>query len=187
MSKTSYILIFVMLAGLVVMGAVRANEWYQRRVQLYNEQHPAPPLFAPEPDVLPAQAAAQDWKPAAEDVFLEEQELDEVLKEQQARETIESILSDYRMDPVFRKFNEELQRATDGKIKDFKDLSTQSLAGIFQENPQIMQVVNESVTEEDLARVLKEILSNPQYQKSVQQLQGGKIPAAAKGAAPKDE
>lgn len=187
MSKISYALIFIMLMALAYMGALRGYQWYQRRVALYNEQHPAPSLFAPEPDTLPKPVAVEAWKPAKEDIFLEEKPLDDVLKEQQAKETIESILSDYRMNPAFRKFNEELERITEGKIKDFGELSTQSLTQIFQEHPQIAQIVRENETREDFMRVLQEVFSNPQYQKSVQQLQGGAIPPAVKGPAQKDE
>ena len=187
MSKTSYALIFVMLITVAYMGAFRGYEWYQRRVKLYNEQHPAPSIFAPEPDTLPAPAAVEAWRPAKEDIFLEEKPLDEVLQEQQAKETIESILNDYRMNPAFRRFNEQLEQVTNGKIKDFGALSTQSLAQIFQEHPQILQIVRENETKEDFMRVLQEIFSNPQYQKSVQKLQGGTVPAAVKAPARKDE
>lgn len=187
MSKTSYALIFIMLGALAFMGAFRGYQWYQHRVQIYNEQHPAPSLFAPESNELPQQAAAQRWQPAQEDIFLGDQPLSEVLQEQQAKETIESILNDYRMDPLFRKFNEDLERVTNGKVKSFSDLSTQSLTQILQDNPEIEELVRSNETKEDFMKVLQEIFSNPQYQKSVQRLQGGTIPAAVRASSQKDE
>lgn len=187
MSKKSYALIFIMLTALAFMGAVRGYEWYQRRVQLYNEQHPAPSIFAPEPNTLPEQMPAEPWVPPQEDILLGDQPLSEVLQEKQARQTIESILNDYRMNPAFRKFNEDLERVTNGKIKDFEELSTQSLTQILQDNPQIAQWANSNETKEDFMRVLHEIFSNPQYQKSVQKLQGGTIPEAVRAQTQEDE
>ena len=187
MSKTSYALIFIMVVTLACMGAFRGYQWYQHRVEVYNEQHPAPSLFAPETNELPPQAAVKRWQPAQEDVFLGDQPLSEVLQEQQARETIESILNDYRMDPIFRKFNEDLERVTNGKIKSFSELSTQSLTQILQENPEIEELVRNNETKEDFVKVLQEIFSNPQYQKSVQRLQGGEIPASVRAPIQKDE
>lgn len=187
MSKKSYALLFIMLTALALMGAVRGYEWYKHRVELYNQQHPAPPLFAAEPETLPPPAALERWQPSKEDIFLEETPLSDILQEQQAKETIESILSDYRMNPAFRRFNEELERVTKGKVKDFGDLSTQSLVQILGENPQIMEIVSKNETKEDFMGVLQEIFSNPQYQKSVQQLQGGKIPTKLNKTVQRDE
>ena len=176
-----------MLVGLAYMAAMRGYQWYERRAALYNERHTPSSLYVAQPDALPAPAALEDWAPAKEDLFLEEKPLTQMLQEQQAKETITSILNDYRMDPAFRKFNAELERITEGKIKDFEELSNQSLSQILQDNPQIVDFANSSETKEDFARILQEIFSNPQFQKSVQKLQGGSVPAQGKTGRSKSE
>ena len=181
MSKKSWILLVIMCSALIYMGALRAHQWYQHRLEIYNEKHPAPVrLVDTEEEPLPDEdTPLETWAPAREDVYLEQQPLSEVLQEQQARETIASILSDYRMNPAFIKFNQELEQATKGEVHGLEELSNQGLELLLEQHPEIQEVVNKNSTNEDFAAVLKQIFSNPQYQQSVQKLQGGKVPQSA--------
>ena len=176
MSKKSYFLLLVMLIALAYMGAVRGYQWYQRKVEAYNASH-ASSLFATAEETPEEPEPVSRWAAAQEDIFLEQEPLSKVLEEQQAKETIASILSDYRMNPAFQKFNEDLERVTKGKVKSFEELSNQSLTQILQQNPEIEEIVRKNVAKEDFAEMLNQIFSNPQYQKSVAQLQGGTVPA----------
>ena len=51
------------------------------------------------------------------------------------------------------------------------DLSSQNLAQLVQENPQIVKVVQKHLNNKEFAAKINEIFSNPQFQQSVQQLQ----------------
>lgn len=181
MSKKSWILLFIMCSALIYMGALRAYQWYQHRVEMYNEKHPVSMrLVETEEELLPKEdAPLEEWAPAREDIFLEQQPLSEALQEQQARETIASILSDYQMNPAFIKFNRELEQATKGQVHNLEELSNQGLKLLLEQHPEIEEVVNRNSADEDFAAVLKQIFSNPQYQQSVQKLQGGEIPQRA--------
>ena len=173
MSKISQILIVIMLAALGYMGAVRAYQFYMHKVQLQQEQveevsSPFVRLAEDDPRPMPIQ-----WQPPTEDVFIEEKPLSAVLEGQQSKETIESILNDYRMNPAFRKFNEDLKNATQGNIQSFDELSNQSLAQIVVQHPEVNEVIRKNLQSEDFAQMIKQVFSNPQFQQSVKQLQGG--------------
>ena len=181
MSKLSRVLLIIMITALAYMGAVRGYQWYQRKAEAYNEAHPAPSLFQTQEETAGEPVEVRPWTAGKEDIFLEQQPLSEVLQEQQAKETIESILSDYRMNPAFRRFNAELERVTKGKVSDFGQLSNQSLSQILKDNPEIEEVVRKNMERADFTEVLQQIFSNPQYQQSVAQLQGGDVPSGTNG------
>ncbi|MBO4674539.1 MAG: hypothetical protein J5601_00410 [Elusimicrobiaceae bacterium] len=181
MSKKSWILLFIMCSALIYMGALRAYQWYQHRLEIYNEKHPAPVrLVQTEEESLPNEGVPlEQWTPVREDIFLEQQTLSEELQEQQARETIASILNDFQMNPALIKFNRELEQATKGEVRSLEELSNRGLELLLEQHPEIQEVVNKNGANENFAAVLKQIFSNPQYQQSVQKLQGGKVPRSA--------
>lgn len=181
MSKKSWILLFIMCSALIYMGALRMYQWVQHRVEIYNEKHPAPVRLVQteEEPLLDENTPLERWAPAREDIFLEQQPLPEVLQEQQARETIASILRDFQLDPALIKFNRELEQATRGDVRSLEELSNRGLELLLEQHPEIQEVVNNNSANEDFAAVLKQIFSNPQYQQSVQKLQGGKVPQSA--------
>lgn len=173
MSKVSRILVGIMVAALIYMGAVRLYQFYEQQVQLQQQRAEEEEQYsfmrvAQEDPFLPPTTA---WQPPQEDVFIEQKPLSQVLQEEQAKETIESILNDYRMNPAFRKFNEDLKRATEGRVQSFDELSNQGLAQIITQHPEISEVVRKNLQKEDFAQIVEQIFSNPQFQQSVQTLQ----------------
>jgi hypothetical protein len=181
MSKTSYALICIMMAALCYMGAVRAYQFYQSKVEAQQEMYGNTSLSrlaeADNTESVPTL-----WQAPAEDIFLEEKPLSQVKKEQQAKETIQSILNDYRMNPALRKFHADLEEATHGQVKRLDDLSGSNLANIMAEHPEIRSVVSKHMQSADFAAALQQIFSNPQFQQSVQDLQGKSIPTQTQTA-----
>ncbi len=64
-------------------------------------------------------------------------------------------------------------------MRSLEELSNRGLELLLEQHPEIQEVVNNNSANEDFAAVLKQIFSNPQYQQSVQKLQGGKVPQSA--------
>ena len=176
MSKTSFLLIGIMAAALCYMGAVRAYQFYETRVeqqQRAEAENNVPFMHITREDPRPSPTT---WQPPAEDIFMEQKPLSAALEEQQAKETIESIINDFRTEPALRQFNEDLKRATDGRVNSLDELSNQSLAQIMVQNPQIGEVIRQNLQNKDFARIVEQVFSNPQFQQSVQQLQMGEKP-----------
>lgn len=179
MSKTSYTLIAVMIAALIFMGAVRLHEVYEHKREIAEEasrndgdlfsfQHIPVSLAGPQTQ-LPQ--APVEYKPQGPVVYLEDTPLTPEQQQQQARDTIASILADFEQETALAGFNEEIQQASHGEIQGLEDLSTQNLNYLIQQNPQIKGVVVKHLKNPNFSKIIDEIFSNPQFQQSVQTLQ----------------
>ncbi len=177
MSKTSYALIAVMVSALLYMGAARLHEkWKQYKeaqdaaalatTEPFSFQHK--PLSLAAPQVTPMQDPVQ-YQPQYPQIYLEDTPPDTATQQQQAQSTLFSITQDFDAD--LKSFNQDLQAATQGQIQNLADLSSQNLAQLVQENPQIVKVVQKHLNNKEFAAKINEIFSNPQFQQSVQQLQ----------------
>lgn len=180
MSKTSYALIAIMAAALLYMGAARVYQVYERKVaereaaavSSFSFQNVPVSLAAPQAEPVSYPVA---FEPAPEDVYLEDVPLTAEQKIQQAQDTIVSILDDYKDDPNLQQFNRALSQATQGKVDNLGVLSGDGLAQILQENPQVGQVVAESMKNPEFAKTVQQIFTNPQFIESVKQLQGADL------------
>ena len=179
MSKTSWFFIVVIVAALGYMGAVRWQEWraaLQEAQEMADRQDGEPFSFQQVPVALAAPQAEplQDpvlYRPPYPEVYLEDTPLTADQQRVQAHDTITSILADFKNDPALVQFQEEMQQATQGQVQGLEDLSTQNLAQIIQQNPQIAGVVEKHLKKPDFAKLIQEVFQNPQFQKSVQDLQ----------------
>ncbi len=180
MSKTSYCLLALMAAALIYMGAVRVQEWRAQQKEAeelaaqndgnsFTFQKIPVSLAAPEVELM--QNPVKYQRPYPE-IYLEDTPLTPEQQIQQAQETIASIVEDFKDETSLKQFNQDLQAASDGEVKDLVDLSTQNLQQIIQKNPEISGVVSKHAKQADFAKVLKEIFENPQFQQSVKELQG---------------
>ncbi len=180
MSKTSYALIGLMVAALLYMGAARLYEKWEQHVEAQNAaalvdgepfsfQHIPVSMAAPQAE--PMQDPVQ-YQRVLPEIYLEDPSLSKEQKDQQAQDTLSSIVDDFKADPAVAQFNKDLQTATQGDMQNLADLSSQNLAQFVQQNPQIMQVVQKHLNNKDFAAKINEIFSNPQFQQSVRQLQG---------------
>ena len=179
MSKTSYALLAVIVGALLFMGAFRLREAYLQHQAALEEQsqndgdpftfqhHPVS-LAAPQPEY---QAAPVEYKPQGPVIFLEDAPLSPELQQQQARETVASILADFEREAALAGFNREISEVSQGEINGLADLSTQNLMEIVQKNPQIQSVVSKHLKTPDFSKAIEEIFNNPQFQKSVEELQ----------------
>ncbi len=180
MSKISYILIAIMAAALIFMGAVRGYQLYQRKTaqweaereqaqSAFSFQNVPVSLAAPqaEPMSLPVRFAPS----SVQDVFLEDAPLSPEQEVRQAQDTIVSILEDYKDDEQLQSFNRDLAAASSGKAVDLSALSGRDLKQMLQDNPEIAVVVGKHMQNPDFAQTVQQILTNPQFIKSVQDLQ----------------
>ncbi len=196
MSKASYFLMGLIVTALLYMGAVRAYQVYERTAQERAAQQIETAdefKFQNKPIMMAAPQARPVNRPIAFDpsqtaIFLEEAPLTEEQKTQQAIDTISSILDDYESDPRMQQFNQNLSVATQGEVSSLSDLSGAGLAGIMRENPQVGQVVQDSMKNPEFANLIQQIFTNPQFINSVKQLQGPQAqPPAADSQSKKAE
>ena len=183
MSKTSYTLIAIMLAALLYMGAARFYEMWKERLETqqtlqandgdpFSFQHIPVSLAGPQAE--PMQDPIK-YRPSYPQIYLEDTPPDPNTQRIQAQQTLSSIVTDF--EPDLTAFNQDLQQATNGQMRNLADLSSQNLAQIVQENPQIVKVVQKHLNNKEFAAKINEIFSNPQFQQSVQQLQETPSPA----------
>lgn len=169
-----------MAAALLYMGAARLHEWYaqhqqEKQIAAQNDGEPFSfqkvPLSLAPAEVEPMQNPVKYQRPFPE-IYLEDTPLAPAEQVQQAQETIKSIVQDFADEKSLQQFNQELQAASQGAVQDLVDLSTQNLQQLLQQNPEIDRVVQKHVKKPDFSKILKEIFENPQFQQSVQELQG---------------
>ncbi len=177
MSKTSYVLIAVMTAALLFMGAVRGRQWYeehqarveQKRIERegrFSFQH-VPISLAPH--IAPQDYVFQEYKLPSD--ILIGAPLSEEAQVRQAQDTIVSIVEDYQQEPSVQSFNRDLSLASGEKAGDLTALSSGDLTELIQTNPQIRSVVDKHMRNPDFAKIIEQIFSNPQYQQSVRLLE----------------
>ncbi len=180
MSKLSYVFIGIIAAALIFMGAVRGYQLYERKTAEWEEQRRREegafsfqnvPLSLASPQAEPVSYPVLFDPSSTKDVFLEDIPLAAEQEIQQARDTISSILEDYKTDVNLQSFNQDLAAATDGKAMDLRALSGGDLKQVLADNPEISAVVSKHLQNPDFAKTVQQILTNPQFVKSVQDLQ----------------
>ncbi len=179
MSKTSWFFILVIVAALGYMGAVRWQEWrmaLQEAQETAARQDGEPFSFQQVPVSLAAPQAEplQDpvlYRAPYPEVYLEDTPLTPAQQQAQAQDTITSILADYKNDPALVQFTAEMQAATHGQVQGLADLSTQNLAQVIDQNPQIAGIVQKHLKNKDFSKLIDEVFQNPQFQQSVKALQ----------------
>lgn len=168
------------MAALLYMGAARLHEWRAQRLAVQEDalrndgepfsfQQVPVSLAAPEAELMknPVQ-----YQPQYQEIYLEDAVLSAEQQMQQAQDTIVSIMQDFANEPALQEFNRELQDVSAGDVQNLADLSTQNLEQILQKNPEIQQVVSKHLKDQDFSKLVQQIFNNPQFQQSVQELQG---------------
>ena len=180
MSKLSYVFIGIIATALIFMGAVRGYQLYERKTAEWEEERRREegafsfqnvPLSLASPQAEPVSYPVLFDPSSTKDVFLEDVPLAAEQEIQQARDTISSILEDYKTDVNLQSFNKDLAAATDGKAMDLRALSGGDLKQVLADNPEISAVVSKHLQNPDFAKTVQQILTNPQFVKSVQDLQ----------------
>ena len=175
MSKLSRFFIIVIIAGLAFITGVR---WY-RAYEQKAEQEAAEESIGTTFQNVPVQ-----WGPAEiensvlqplptyeKEVFLEDK-LNPQQQQQQAQQTIASILSDYKENPPIKAFHQDMQEATGQEDLTLEQLSSGNIGAILQQYPQLQQVLTKHVQDPEFSKTLQEIFNNPQFVESVKTLQG---------------
>lgn len=178
MSKTSYVLIGIMVAAIAFMAALRGYRAYEAYVARQEAENVSVFTFQNVPVNLGLRQAEPVSKPVkpesvATDVFLMDEPLPPSKQEEQAAKTVESILSDYEEDDALLLFNRDLAQVTGGRVTSLTDLSGPELAAVMQEYPQISDVIRKNLQNPEFASVIQSIFTNPQFVHSISVLQGG--------------
>ena len=105
-----------------------------------------------------------------QEIYLQETELPDDLNKEQARQTIQSILQDYKEDKALQAFYADLEQTT-GASLDLSDLSGDNMLPLLVRYPQIQEVIARHSQDPAFAKILQEIFANPQFSRSVAVLQ----------------
>lgn len=182
MSWMNRFLIGVIVVGLAFIASLRLYRAYENYVtqtenpelatQTFNN---VPVKYGPaEPDKVIVRGLPQ----LTQEIYLEDIPLEDSQEKEQARQTLRSILDDYRQDPKLQAFYAELKEST-GQALQLEDLSGENLGKLLQQYPQVQAIITKHAQDPEFAKTLQEIFSNPQFIRSVAVLQG-KAAAARK-------
>lgn len=180
MSKASRFFLWVIILGLAFIAGLRLYRTYEQRTA--EEASSAEPTMTfnhvPVQRVIP-QTEPQVYKrwtgeAAVQEIYLEDVSLPAPQEKEQARQTVVSILNDYKDDPKIQAFYADLRAATGRNDLDLADLSGDGLPKLLAQYPQIQQVIAQYAKDPEFAKTLQEIFSNPQFARSVGILQQNK-------------
>ena len=174
MSKLSRFCIFIIVVGLAFITGVRWYRTYEEKVRQEAAQDSVgttfqnvPVRWGPaeiEPSVL------QPFPSSNTEVFLEDKlTLDQ--QQQQAQQTIVSILNDYKETPQIQAFHQDMQQATGREDITLEQLSAANVSAILQQYPQLQEVLSKHSQNPEFTKTLQEIFNNPQFIESVKILQ----------------
>ena len=177
MSKLSRFLIGVIVVGLAFIASLHLYRTYEKYAES-SEEEAAPTMTfnnVPVHYVPPVvdEPVFQRWPEEPkqqQEVYLQDTPLDAQTEQEQARQTIQSILEDYEQDPQLQAFYRDLQRATGQQI-DLSMLSGEQLSSLLTAYPQLSQVISDYAKDPAFAQTLQAIFSNPQFARSVAVLQ----------------
>ena len=167
----------IIIVGLAFIASQHGYRAYERKVAeqasepdgfTFNEvpvQHTAPAIELPVFRRLPA-----DGQTVLQEIFLEEATLSSADEKEQARQTIASILADYRDNDQLQHFYNDLKQAT-GQSVELTDLSGENMGELLKQYPQIQPLIAQYAQDPQFGKVLQEIFSNPQFVRSVAVLQ----------------
>lgn len=174
MSKLSCFYIVIIVAGLVFMGGVRWYRLYEHIKQQRQAAAQSDEIHSltrkPIPPVMQLPVFERITGGEAAEIYLEDVPLSGELSKEQARQTISSILNDYKEDVALQDFYKELQVSTGEKIS-LADLSGEQMQQWLDRYPQITQIIQKHTQNPAFSKVLQEIFSNPQFVHSVMILQ----------------
>lgn len=181
MSKTSRFFLWVIIVGLAFIAGVRLYRAYERHAAQEAET-PTPTMTFNNVPIQRVPPRAEEsvykrWSDEPREIFLEDGNLPAPQQARQARETVKSILNDYRQEPKMQAFVADLRKATGRSDIDLAVLSSEQLSQLLQQYPQLQQVVAEYSRDPEFVKMLQEIFSNPQFVSSVQVLQGANVSA----------
>jgi len=167
----------VIVLGLSFIAGVHLYRMYQERLS-QEETSPAGNTFHevsvvaqddPQPDVMALPWAFYGNK---KEIYLEDVPLEVQEKREQARQTLRSILADYKDNEALKSFYADLRSST-GEELDLAALSGDQLPRLLEKYPQLKEVMAKHAQDPQFAAVLQEIFSNPQFAQSVMVLQAG--------------
>lgn len=185
MSKTSYVLIGVMIAAIAWMAGLRGYRAYEAYVARQEEQNTSVFTFQNVPLLLQAPAAQAlpapvPYPSSSKEIYLTEEPLSPEKEQEQAVQTVHSILADYGQEEALQRFGRDLTEATHGEITGLESLSGPDLARLAKEHPEVSAVIARHLQDPEFTKLIRDVFSNPQYVRSIAVLQGGgKTPAAA--------
>jgi len=105
-----------------------------------------------------------------DDIFLEDAPLTTEQAQEQARQTITSILEDYRDNPQLQAFYQDIKQNT-GQSIDLAAMSSGNMGELLKQYPQLQQTIAKHAQDPQFTQAIQEIFSNPEFIRSVSVLQ----------------
>ena len=173
MSKS--ILFYVaVIVGLILIVGARTYREHKQQLQLrqveQEEQEAYRLARKPVAPVMQLPVFERFVDKEGTEIYLQDVQLSDALNKEQARQTLSSILDDYREDAALQAFYKDLRQST-GQSITLLDLSGDSMDELLGRYPQITQIIEHHGQNPAFSAVLQEIFSNPQYVRSVSILQ----------------
>lgn len=164
----------VIVIGLLLIAGGRAYREHKQQLLLRQtelEEETASRLVRkPVAPVMQLPVFERFANQAGTEIYLQDVQLTPALSKEQARQTISSILDDYRENEALQSFYKDLQKST-GQSITLADLSGAKMNRLLQQYPQIQQIIEYHSQNPAFSTVLQEIFSNPQFVYSVSVLQ----------------
>lgn len=180
MSWTSRFFAGIIVVGLAWITAIHLYRMYEERLP-QEDVNSVGRIFHQVPVQLKDQAPDEaalflPWSFYGKnrDVYLEDTPLEAEQQREQARQTLRSILADYKDNEKLRAFYADLKQGT-GQDLDLVSLSTEQLPVLLQQYPQIQDVMAKHSQDPEFTAVLQEVFNNPQFVRSVMILQANPV------------
>ena len=177
MSKLGRFSLWIILLGLAFIAGLRGYRAYEQQVQEQQKHEPVgqtfngiPLQYEPPKVEMPVFKRLGPNGQPEQDIFLEDAPLSLPQAQEQARQTIRSILDDYRDDPKLKAFYAEVRQRTGADI-DLAVMSSGNMGPLLKQYPQLQDVINKYAQDPQFAQTMQEIFSNPQFINSVMVLQ----------------
>ena len=179
MSKLSRFLISVIITGLAFIAGMHMYHAYEQTVSDQRAQEEelgqsitqGTSLSAPSLQLPVFRGGSAET--LLKEIYLQDTPLPADLNKEQARQTLRSILDDYRENPQLQDFYEDLRRNT-GESLTLSDLSGENMKDLLIKHPQIQEIIARHSKDPQFVKTLQEIFSNPQFIHSVAVLQQNK-------------
>lgn len=172
MSKLSRLYIFIIVTGLLFISGVRFYRTHGPRLRALwtMQQTPVALPSSPVPPVMQLPVFERFATQENTEIYLQDTALPAELNREQARQTIISILDDYKDNQPLQAFYADLRQST-GQTISLADLSGERMELLLKRYPQISQIIEQHAQDPAFSQVLQEIFTNPQFVRSVAVLQ----------------
>ena len=173
MSWLGRVSIVIIVIGLAFIAGIHLYRNYEERLSQddisagFNET--SMPSSAPTVEI-PVFKRFPENDQMSNDIFLEDTPLAPEQAQEQARQTITSILEDYRDNPQLQAFYQDIKQNT-GQSIDLASMSSGNMGELLKQYPQLQEIIAKHAQDPQFTQSIQEIFSNPEFVRSVVVLQ----------------